>query len=161
ALERDPEFEEARYQLAELLLDGPAKDSQAALVDFEVLCQHRPGSMDYQLGYAAALVDNARAEQAQPIVKGILAQQPKLAPALLLRGRIALAQGSPDVAQSWLQQALERDPGRESCYFALAQCLRQLGDEVKAGQIEKQGVEVRKDRQRLFELTSRLIPESP
>src|SRR5262249_21184847 len=88
-------------------------------------------------------------------------QQPKLAPALLLRGRIALAQGSPDVAQSWLQQALERDPGRESCYFALAQCLRQLGDEVKAGQIEKQGVEVRKDRQRLFELTSRLIPESP
>jgi len=161
ALERDPEYDEARYQLAQLFLDGPAKDSKAALVHFEVLYRHRPDSMGYKLGYAAALVDNDHADQAQSIVKEILAKQPKLAPAMELRGRIALAQGRADDALPWLQQAVERDPGRDSCYFMLAQCLKQLGDETKARQIEKQGSDVQKDKQRLFELTSRLIPESP
>jgi tetratricopeptide (TPR) repeat protein len=161
ALELDPEFEEARYQLAQLQLDGPAKDMPAALRHFEILYRHRLGHLDYQLGYAVALVETGRMQEAQPLVDEILADQPKLALALLLRGRIALALGHAREAMPFLRQALERDPARFQTHFALAECLRQQGQETEAEQMMQRGAEARKDSQRLFEITARLIPESP
>jgi tetratricopeptide (TPR) repeat protein len=161
ALEKDRDFEEARYQLAQLLLDGRAKNVPAALSHFEILYRRRPQNADYQVGYAIALVESGRADDARPIVEAILAQQPNLAVALLLRGRVAWMQDQPAEALPWLQKALERDQARAQTYFDLAQCLRRLGQEPEATEMAKRGTEAEKDARRLFELTSRLIPESP
>jgi tetratricopeptide (TPR) repeat protein len=161
ALERDPEFEEARYQLAQLLLDGRTKNIPAALAHFEILYRRRPQHLDYQVGYAIALVEAGRAEEAQPVVEQIVAQQPRLAVGLLLRGRVALMLDHPDQALPWLQQALELDASRPQAYFDLAQCLRRLGQESEAVKLAQRGTEAEKDSRRMFELTSRLIPESP
>jgi tetratricopeptide (TPR) repeat protein len=161
AVEVDPDYEEARYPLAQLLLESRMKNIRAALPQFEILYRRRPNYLDYQVGYAVALVESGRADDARPVVDAILAQQPKHALGLLLRGRVALLLDQPEEALPWLQQALEQDQARAQTYFDLAQCLRRLGRENEATEMARRGTEAEKDMRRLVEITSRLVPESP
>ncbi|HLW63671.1 MAG TPA: tetratricopeptide repeat protein [Gemmataceae bacterium] len=161
ALERDPDYEEARYQLAQLLLEGRMKNIPAALSHCEVLYRRRPQHLDYQVAYAIALVEAGRAEEARPVVEQILSQEPQLPLGLLLRGRVALMTDHPDQALPWLQKALDRDRSRPQTYFDLAECLRRLGREAEATKMAQRGSEAEKESRRLSEITSRLIPESP
>jgi tetratricopeptide (TPR) repeat protein len=93
------------------------------------------------LGAAAEHLQQGRAEQAIRECKGVLATDPRSAPAHMLLGLAYLAQGSPDMiaeAKAELQQALDLDPELLMARFYLARLYFDQGLSEKAqGQLER------------------------
>ena len=96
-----------------------------------------------QLGIAAEHLQQGRTEQAIRLCKGVLATDPRSAPAHMLLGLAYLAKGSPDMiadAKAELQQALDLDPELLWARFYLARLYFDQGLSEKAQEQLERGL---------------------
>ena len=112
ALEIDPELEEARDRLAELLLElhQPAEATPPPRIP----PSPPAGRPRAGRGSAQCLDLLGRQEEAARLLDGVLARQPDFGPALAARGKLALQAGQYAEAEVWLRRA-ERTRGTPPC----------------------------------------------
>jgi Flp pilus assembly protein TadD len=159
AVELDPDNEEARQGLAVALLDGWKVAD--AVEHLEYLRQRQPDNLSVRVGLAEcrnALNDQAEATR---LVDGVLAQQPQFAPALSLRGRIALQAGQSAEAEEWLRQAVARDPSDHRALSNLIRCLHQNGREAEAERWQEQLDQRENDLKRFNEIVTQEMVQRP
>jgi tetratricopeptide (TPR) repeat protein len=162
AVELDPEHEEARVCLAVLLLDSQDKaDAEEALKHFEFVGNRRPENLSVRIGSAEAHNILGQSEEAVKITDAVLAEKPDLAPALSLRGRLAMDQGQYQAAETWLRKTLAVDPNIAGARYLLVQCLRHNNKTDEAEKLEQESKQIQEDIVRSDEIITRDLPKSP
>jgi tetratricopeptide (TPR) repeat protein len=159
AVQIDPDHEEARLGLAVALLES--KDYADALPHLEHLGRVRPENLRVRVGLAECRYSLGQADEARRLVEGVLAEQPEYAPALALRGRLALDGGSPAEAETWLRRAAERDPRDYQARYNLILCLHQNGHEEEAKRLERELKQRDEDVRRFDEIIQRDLARNP
>jgi tetratricopeptide (TPR) repeat protein len=104
AVELDAHLDEARLGLAVALTD--CKEFTAAAEQFERLLQSLPDNARIQVGLAECRDGLGETAEAVRLVDEVLARLPQFAPALSLRGQLALKSGRWAEAESCLRQSL-------------------------------------------------------
>lgn len=125
AVQRDPSSAEFRLALAELLLQQG--ELRQAVAHYELLHRQWPDDERMTLGLARCRHDEGRMTLARELVDGLLASQPRLVPALVERGRLALRLGDPAHGERWLRKAVEASPLDPDANFVLQLCLDAQG----------------------------------
>jgi tetratricopeptide (TPR) repeat protein len=159
AVELDPDHEEARQGLAVALLDG--FHYPEAVEHLERLHQSQPDNLSVQVGLAEGLVGLGQSARAVGLVDGVLAVQPRFAPAVALRGRLALSAGQSDEAETWLRQAVALDPANHRSLYNLIQCLGQNGKEEEAQRRRQQLQQMEEDLARFNEIVTKDLRQRP
>lgn len=130
ALEQAPERDRkandrVRLRLAELLLQRFR--AREALEHFEVIHERQPQNKDVLLGLARCRRELGQPEQAAALLDELLALEPRSAPALGERGRLALEAGQTKRAEAWLRRAVELAPFDRRILNDLCACLQRNG----------------------------------
>src|SRR5262249_3096420 len=112
-------------------------------------------------GLAEARIGLGQSAQAVSLTDGVLAVQPRFAPALALRGRIALESGQSEEAETWLRQAVALEPGNHRAVYNLIQCLSQNGKEEEARQRQQQLQRLEDDLARFNEIVTKELRQRP
>jgi tetratricopeptide (TPR) repeat protein len=159
ALELDPDHEEARLGLAYALLTG--KSFAEADEQFQRLRQCQPDNRLIQVGLAECLYGLGQTDEAMELVDDLLARQPEFAPALSLRGQLALNNGHLAEAETFLRQALRHDPRDHRARYSLILCLEKSSQAEKARQQRQQLQQMEQDLVRLNEIITKEIAERP
>jgi len=94
-------------------------------------------------------------------VDEVLAQQPGFPSALSLRGQIALKSGQLDQAESYLRQALRRNPMDRRARYDLVLCLERSGQNEEALQQRRQLQQMEEDMARFNEIVLKEITQRP
>ncbi len=160
ALEIDPELDEARDRLAQMLLDinQPAE----ALPHIEYLRRRRPNDSGLAVLLAQCLDLLGRQEEAERLLDEVLARHPDFGAALGLRGKLALQAGQYAEAETWLRRAQERGPGGDTSLLPAQQkCLFQSGQTDKAQALMPQVKQAQEDMERLDKLVAEDIQDHP
>jgi tetratricopeptide (TPR) repeat protein len=159
AVEIDPEHEEARLGLAVSLLES--KLYAEAVEHLEFLTGRQPENLRVRVGLAEcryALGDPAAADR---LLDPVLAEQPGYAPALALRGQMALQAGRYEVAEPCLRQAVLNNPRDPRVRHNLVVCLRQTGHSGEADEQERQLQQRQADLKRFHELATQEMGARP
>lgn len=159
AVELDPDHEEARLGLAVALLMG--KNFAQAAEHFQHLRQCQPDNFRIHVSLAECLDALGQSALAERLVDEVLARQPECAAALSLRGQLALQSGQFDDAESWLRQALRRDPMDHRANYSLVRCLEQSGQQEEAQQQRRRLQQMEEDLARFNEIVTKEIAKSP
>jgi predicted Zn-dependent protease len=159
AVQLDPDHEEARLGLAVTLIEG--RNFAEALEHLEHLRRCQPDNLSVQVGLGECHAAAGRRAEAVRLTDDVLARQPDHAPALSLRGRLALEEGQAAQAETWLRQAVERDPSTHRTLYSFVQCLRANGKEVEARQRQRQFEQTEQDLARFNEIVTKEMPERP
>jgi predicted Zn-dependent protease len=155
----DPDHEEARLGLAVALLEG--RNFGEAAEHLERLRQSQPDNLSVQVGLAEARIGVGQSAEAVRLADGVLAVQPQFAPALALRGRLALESGQSEEAEPWLHQAVARDPSNHRALYNLIQCLGQNGKEQEARQRRQQLQRMEEDLERFNQIVTKELVQRP
>jgi tetratricopeptide (TPR) repeat protein len=128
----DPENREARFRLADKLLNV-SKEYERALEHYQWLGAADPSNLQVRLGVAGCYVGLNRLEEAEELLGRLRADYPDNALALSECGKLALQMGQPRQAEEWLRRSLDRDPYEPEVIYSYSQVLEQLGrtDEAK------------------------------
>jgi len=98
-------------QIALLTLQGAAYrglgDRDRAESAYRSALALDPRSSSVRTELAGLLIESGRTRDAKTIIDGLLAEDPRFAPALLLRGRLESSSGQNAAAEATLQQAVE------------------------------------------------------
>ncbi len=158
-LEVDPEHDEARVRLADLLVERamPAE----ALEHVQLLAARRPGDAYILVRLARCLYALGRPEEAEEIVDRIIAEQPRYRPALSLKGQLALTLNRPAEAERWLRESLTVDAADYYSQFSLARSLREQGKDEEALAAEVRLKVLEADAQRIRKIIQEDINRSP
>jgi predicted Zn-dependent protease len=158
-LELDPDHEEARLGLAVALLMG--KSFAEAAEHFQHLLRSQPDNLRLQVGLAECLDGLDQTAEAVRLVDDVLAQQPGFVTALSLRGQLALKSEQWAEAESWLREAIRRDPSDHRARYSLILCLERLGREEEANRQRKELKQMEEDLSRFNEIVTRDIAQRP
>ncbi|HTU90793.1 MAG TPA: tetratricopeptide repeat protein [Gemmataceae bacterium] len=159
AVELDPDHEEARLGLAVALLDG--KSFARAAEQLQHLRQCQPDNLRIQVGLAECLEGQGQNTEAVELTDDVLARQPGYAPALALRGQLALKDGQWVEAENWLRQALRGDPTDHRARYGLLRCLEQSGQDEELRRERHQLQQMEDDLARFNEIVTQEIPQRP
>jgi tetratricopeptide (TPR) repeat protein len=161
AVEIDPERDDARQRLADLLIDS--RQAQEALEHYEFLAQRQSSSAAVLLGLARCRIELGQGEEAGRLLDDLLAAQPRHAAALIERGRVALLAGREDEAEAWMHRAVDISPYEQEIVYNYIQCLRTRGKEAEAKKWEEhlKGVEADLRRMRTILTDIRANPRDP
>jgi Flp pilus assembly protein TadD len=159
ALALDPDHEEARLGLAVALLSG--KDYAEAAEHFERLLHMQPDNLRVRVGLAECRDGLGDTAEAVRLVDDVLARQPGFAAALSLRGQLALKSEQWMQAETWLRQALERNPMDHRARYSLALCLDQTGRAEEARRERQQLEQREQDLKRFHEIVTKEIAQRP
>jgi tetratricopeptide (TPR) repeat protein len=159
AVELDADHEEARLGLAVALLMG--KSFTEAAEHFQRLRQCQPDNRRVQVGMAECLDGLGQTTEAVRLVDDVLAGQPEFAPALSLRGQLALNSGQLPEAAAWLRQALRHNPRDHRARYSLVLCLQKSGQEEEARQEGQQLQQREQDLARFNEIVTKEIAQRP
>jgi Flp pilus assembly protein TadD len=162
----DADNDAARLRLAEtLLITGPAS---AALDQFERLRQHRPEDPAVLVGLARCRRQLGQLHEARTLLDNLLTRlhsdaADKAATILNERGRLALDEGQPGQAESWLRQAVALVPYDRQVNYDLYQCLRQCGRTDEAERCRASLERIDADLQRIDKLLREVLksPSDP
>ena len=157
ALELQPLFADARARLAQTLAHE-GRHTEAA-EQYRVLLQSQPSRLDGWYGLASCQMALGELEPARIALDELLARQSDHAAGLLLRTKLAKAEGAPEQAIDWLKradQASPKSPDVADCYFEV---YRQLGKTDEARRSEQQAQDLRRDAARLEEIKKKLGAE--
>jgi tetratricopeptide (TPR) repeat protein len=161
ALELDPDHDEARICLAVALLDSHGDpDVAEAAIQFEFVRQRQPDNLSVQVGLAECRKSLGQLDEAVKLVDQVLSKQPDYAPALALRGRLALDQGQFAEAETWLRQAFHGDPNNYVTRRQLFLCLLRNGKEEEARKLEQESKQIEDDLRRYDEIVTRDLPSN-
>jgi tetratricopeptide (TPR) repeat protein len=131
AVALDPEYDEARLELARNLLLRALKPDEA-LPHLERLRRHQPHNLEIAVDLARSLTALDRAGEAEQLLKEVLDQEPTHAAALAERGRLALEGRRPTEAEEWLRQSLSVEPHAREVIYLLHQSLEAQGKRTEA-----------------------------
>jgi tetratricopeptide (TPR) repeat protein len=159
AVELDPDHEEARLGLAVALLE--AKSFSQAAEHFKYLLQCQPDNLRVQVALAECLDGLCETAEASRLLDEVLAQQPEYPVALLRRGQLALRSGRLAEAESWLRQALRREPRDRRIHYGLIICLEQSGRDQEARRQRQQLKEIEEDLARFNKIATEEIVKHP
>ena len=155
----DPDHEEARLGLAVALLMG--KNFVEAAEHFERVLQCQPDNVRVQVGLAECLDGLDQTPEAVRLLDDVLARQPGFAPALLLRGQLAIKSGQWTEAENCLRQALQGDPLDHRARYSLVLCLERSGQEEEARRQRRQLQQMEDDVARFHEIVTKEITQRP
>jgi tetratricopeptide (TPR) repeat protein len=131
-----PEYDEARQQLADMLLTE-MRNPKEALPHYETLVQRSPDRKDFLLGLANCWKGIGETDKARTALDRLATEGYQ--PAYCDRGCLALEEGQPAEAEIWLRKAAEDEPLDHRAVSALLEALRQQGKEEEARQLKKKG----------------------
>ena len=131
ALEVDPEQEDARLGLAIVLMES--KSFAEAMDHLEYLARCQPDNLRVQVGLAECRQGLGEPDEALRLVNEVLARQADFAPALSLRGQLAIESNQFAEGEVWLRRAVARAPSNHQARYNLILCLHHNGkaDEAK------------------------------
>lgn len=109
ALEIDPEYDEVRLRMTEILL--AFRQGAEAVVHLEYLRRRMPNSVDVLAQLGQALDLQGRIDEARSALDECLQLNPNHATALLERGRIARGDGDLQKAEDLLARSVQAEPG--------------------------------------------------
>jgi tetratricopeptide (TPR) repeat protein len=158
ALALDPDAEEARLRLADLLTDS--HHGKEALEHYDYLRQRHVANSKVLLGLARCRRQLGQSEEARQALEELLAEEPNDFAALAERGRLALEAGDPAAAEEWLRKSLAIAPYERETNHIFLQCLHRRGKKQEADACQARLEEINQDLRRLVEVT-RDIPRSP
>lgn len=159
AVDLDEEHEAARQGLAVALLSN--RKYTEAIPHLEFLQKRQPDNLSVQVGLAEAYDSLGDDVEATRWVDSVLARQPEFAPALALRGRIALNNGQPQEAERWLREAVRLNPIEHRARYGLILCLNQNGKEEEARKFREQFAQLEEDLTRFNEIVTRELAQKP
>jgi tetratricopeptide (TPR) repeat protein len=158
AIEIDPDHEEALLGLSISLLESKLFDE--AIPHLQRLLQRQPGNLRVQVGLAECRAALDDPDEAIRLLDEVLARQPKFAPALALRGRLAVERGEYQAAEALLLQAVQGAPSDQAARYNLVLCLNHNGKSAEAKQ-HQQWLEQRKEDLKRFEIVTRDLAQRP
>jgi Tfp pilus assembly protein PilF len=160
ALELDPDKDDARLRLAEMLI-GSAPAEAAA--HFEILNRKQSADPSVTLGLAQCRRALGDTREARRLLDQLLARQPRYSPALLERGMIAMEESQPAEAERWLRQAVALDPYGRLTNYHIYLCLEQLGKKDEAQKVKAKLDKVIEDLKLMDETTAKVsaAPHDP
>jgi predicted Zn-dependent protease len=158
-LELDPEQDEARLRLADLLVNQAAPAE--ALEHLEHLARRRPDDLYIQTRLARCLVALGRLEEAEERLERVIAELPHFRPALAAKGASAWALNRPVEAERWLREALALDAADYHSQYLLAQSLWQQGKSREAQAAEDRLRVLNEDGRRIRKIIQEDINMSP
>jgi predicted Zn-dependent protease len=155
----DPDHDEARLRLAELLMAHAAPAE--ALGHLEDLAHKHPQDLYVQTRYARCLVALGRPEEAEERADRVLAELPHFRPALAVKGASALDLNRPAEAERWLREALATDAADYNSQYLLARSLRQQSKNLEAQAVEDRLRVLDEDGKRIRKIIQADINRSP
>jgi tetratricopeptide (TPR) repeat protein len=159
AVEIDPDHEEARLGLAITLLES--RDFAGAAPHLERLRRDQPDNLRVQVGLAECRYALDEPAAAVGLLDDILARHPDFAPALALRGRIAVENGEHAAAEAWLRQAVQRAPSDNEARYTLIRCLYRNDKAGEARAHEKWLKQRERDVKEFHEIVTRDLVKRP
>jgi tetratricopeptide (TPR) repeat protein len=116
------------------------------------MCRAQPDNLRVRVGLADCRDALGNQAEAGRLIDGVLAKEPKYAPALALRGRFALEGGDSTAAESWLRQAVALDPSNHQARYDLILCLHRNGEEAEVAREQQDFTEREEDDKRLHDI---------
>jgi tetratricopeptide (TPR) repeat protein len=159
ALEIDPELDEARDQLALVLLD--MHEGAEALPHLEYLRRRRPEDPGLAVRLAQCHDLLGQQDEAARLLDEVLTRYPEFLPALEERGKLAVNAGQWGEAESLLRRALALAPGEAGVLRQLDTCLRRMGRDEDARALEPRLQQAKQDLERIHQLVTHEIQQSP
>jgi tetratricopeptide (TPR) repeat protein len=150
-LELDPEQDDARQHLAELLLRHKA-DYAGAAKEFEYLRERQPGKAAVTLGLARAYRGLRRREEARQLLDLVLRAVPRDSQALSERGRLAVDSDQYSEAEGFFRRSLNEDPSDSDTLADLIFVMRQRKKPGEAKEWEQRLVRLKADKERFTQL---------
>ncbi len=120
-VELDPDNEEARLRLSALLMQQ--HEPSEAFPHLEYLRKAMPDDPRILVRIAQCRLEMGQSDEARKTLDGVLARWPHFPDALAARGALAKQEGQPAQAESWLREAVARDPGAHQRRYQLYLCL--------------------------------------
>jgi tetratricopeptide (TPR) repeat protein len=158
-LELDPEFHQARLQLATYLLDRLECDQ--AIQHLEYLRTKVPGTARILVTLAQCHYQKGRQAEAERLLDAALAEDPNCASALSERGKLLFQDGKTADAEPLLRRATQLDPSEYATNHLLLQCLIQLGRTEEAADLQKRIAQIEQDIVLLQDIVQKRMPQSP
>lgn len=159
ALELDPERDDARLNLAQLILRDRPEEARS---HFEYLIARQPDHVEALLGVGQAQWMLSETEKARQLLETVLAREPDNAKALTALGNIALVSGNMAEAETLLRKAIAADPANRDAHNLLYQCLsKQPNKEQEAAEQVAVKERVDADLTRLGTIVSKEMARTP
>jgi tetratricopeptide (TPR) repeat protein len=155
AIEVDPQEDEARLKVAELLLGS--HQAEEASTHFTELLNRHPDQGEALLGLARCRAEQGDTAGAVKLLDRLLSLQPEHSGALAQRGKIALDAGSPQDAEKWLRKAAGLAPFERETLYTLSRCLTVNGHAREAEECRARIRRIDEDRKRLDELRAAIL----
>jgi tetratricopeptide (TPR) repeat protein len=159
AVQLDPEHEDARQGLAIALLE--TKNFAAAARHLEHLSRCQPENLRLRVGLAECRHGLGEGAEAVRLVDRVLAEAPRYAPALTLRGRLALDAQQFAAAETWLRRAVALAPGNHQARYSLMVCLHRNGKDEEARRQKQKLKEMEEGVKRFNEIVTRDMIQRP
>jgi tetratricopeptide (TPR) repeat protein len=155
AVEVEPQEDEARLKVAELLLGF--HEAEQASTHFTELLNRHPDDGEALFGLACCRAEQGDTSAAQELLDRLLSSQPAHVGALTERGKIALDTGNPQDAERWLRKAAEAAPFEHETLYTLYRCLTANGHAKEAEEYRARARRIEEDRKRLDELRAGVL----
>jgi len=118
----------------------------------EYLRQRQPDNLRVQVSLAQCRYAFGDRADAVRLVDGVLAEHADYAPALALRGQLALEGEQSAAAETWLRRAVTGDPRNHQARYNLMTCLYRNGKDGEAHAQEQELKQREADQSRFHEL---------
>jgi tetratricopeptide (TPR) repeat protein len=159
AIELDPERRQARWWLAQALLE--IGRYQEALEHMELVHKLQPDDPDVRVRLALCQFRLGHDAEARALLDGVIAEHPDHALALKSRGELELKAEHFAEAETWLRRAAQASPFDYKVQFILGECLRRAGKTEEA-ETQLDHANLLKDRrQRQGEIMTHLMSQRP
>jgi len=159
-VELDPEHDEARQRLAQLLVQTRHGEEAEPHVRV-LLTRWQPPPRELQVLWAKTLILLGRLDEAQATLDAVLTEHPHYPPALAERGKVALFQEQPQEAIRYLAEAVRLDPGDLAIRHQYATVLSQHGRETEAAEQRKMIQQLEADGERIKALIEGPLQREP
>jgi tetratricopeptide (TPR) repeat protein len=155
SVELAPERTQARFRLAEMLLER--NDPEGALEHLQWLLERFPERTDVRarLGYCRYL--QGRLDEAKTLLEAALPELPEDQQVLIHLGRVHMQQNHPAQAEPLARRALAMDGTNTEARFLLSQALRRQG---RVQEAEKELAQHNADREMLRQTSQLLLEEA-
>ncbi len=159
AVKIDPDYDEARLRLANLLvLTGQYGEAEPHL---EYLRGRLPDNPQVVTHLARCRAQVGHTEEAVGLLDGVLARFPHFAPALSERGKLALQEGDLPRAEACLREAVEQVPDDVQGLYQLRLCLSRQGKTEEAGKADARLRQLEKDLKRIQQIVQGEMQQAP
>jgi tetratricopeptide (TPR) repeat protein len=158
-LELEPDHDQARLRLANLLLERARP--REALTHLEILAANQPNDVAILVSLAQCQLNVAQVEAGRKTLKRVLDDKPKFGPALLARAELALLDRQPAEAETYLRRAIEVEPTSYQARFLLFQALQQQEKDTEAARVQQELSRLEADIRRINVLLTERLNKTP